>query len=346
MSTPRPFVLTSFTSNPVLLPTGRSRFVRDRAFGAGASGAVAVAANAIAPPVAAFGLEPREGRPRRPAPEFWRGSRRAAPRALLGILVARARTSVQGGACILLVIALGVLACPARAAVSISPVTIELTGSPGDTGAGSWQIGNTGGEPVDVAVSAIRYSDYVTGNTLAPAPSWLVLSRDSLALAPGQRSSVQWTLTVPDSLAGEELVMVFFAEQPRGGGGVQGRIGTAFYLGAAGTLRPELSLQSCRAVRDAQGSLRFYLVIRNAGNVHLRPRGEFVIVDSDGNRAGAAPLEVGLPVLPRNTEMFTTKPVSPRVRPGDYTVRWRLVTGDVDGRPGPELNGEFPLRQE
>lgn len=337
MNTPRPFVLTSFTSNPVFLPTGRSRFMRGRAFGEARFRVRAVVKSSVA-----HGGASREG------PEFWHGPRRAASRALLSVLVARARTSVVHvfGVLFVVLAVIGPLTLPVSAAVSVSPVTVELTGLPGDTGAGSWRIGNTGGEPVDVAVSAIRYSDYITGNSLAPAPAWLSFSPDSLALAPGQRSAVHWSLCVPDSLAGEELVMVFFAEQPRGGGGVQGRIGTAFYLGAAGTLQPALTLQTCRAVRDAQGTLRFHLVIKNEGNVHLRPRGEFLIVDSAGIRVGAAPLEMGLPVLPRNTEMFTTKPVTPRLSPGDYTVRWRLVTGEVDGRPGPELIGEVPLRQE
>lgn len=246
---------------------------------------------------------------------------------------------------LLLILLLGFAAPRAEAALSVSPVTVEMTGRPGDTGVGTWQVGNTGAEPVDVAVTAIRYSDYLGGNYTAPGPSWLSVAPETIHLAPGERSSFRWTHRVPDDLAGEELVMVFFSERPRGGG-IQGRIGAAFYLGASGTLTPALSLVAARASRDPQGQVRFHLELQNGGNVHLRPRGSFIIRDTAGVEVARASLEIGLPVLPFSRERFTTRPASRPLAAGEYSVRWVLETGEIDGRPGPELNGEFPLRQD
>lgn len=308
---------------------------------------------------------------------FWTGPRRAASAVLLSLLVSRRRLcarrlSPQGvsGArgprgfhvplalfgprasrgpidlvAPLLFLLVALFAARADAALSVSPVTVEMTARTGDTGAGTWQVGNTGSEPVDVAVSAIRYRDYLGGNYEAPAPDWIRIAPDSAHLAPGERIPIGWSFQVPADLTGEDLVMVFFSERPRGGG-IQGRIGAAFYLAASGTLTPALASLSTRASRDPQGQVRFHMELRNGGNVHLRPRGEFVVRDSAGVTIARAPLEIGLPVLPRSREMFTSRPVQPRLGPGDYTVHWSIGTGDVDGRPGPELNGEFPLRQE
>ncbi len=254
----------------------------------------------------------------------------------------------MGGARVLPVLAAILLAVlPASASLSVSPVTFEVTRAAGGSETGVWTIRNNAAETVVVSASALSYRDYITGRRTAPPPAWLDLSPPETVLPPGASATILTRVTVPDSASGELMAMVFFSESPLSGAAMlQGRIGVAVYAMAAGTLDPRLSLVSLRTMQDGDRRQRFLLELANPGNVHVRPRGSFVILDADSRPVDTARLEIGMPVLPGGRERFSSAPTPTRLSAGRYTARWILETGSVDGRDGPALSGEMPFSVE
>ena len=244
---------------------------------------------------------------------------------------------------IALVVAITV-AGPTEASIQMSPVTQEVLISAGGSDSGTWSVKNSSAKTVEVAVNAVSFEDYLRGNRDALAPTWITLTPDRVTLFAGEDTTIAFTVNIPDSMTGERMLMVFFAEQPSGNGAVvQGRIGTAFYVMISGTLHPLLELVSIRHSRDIHGRSYFFLELKNPGNVHLRPRGEFVIYDSMGHESGRTRLEIGMPVLAGGRERFASLPVVATLLPGDYVVRYRIESGIVDDKSGPFLLGEIPF---
>lgn len=236
------------------------------------------------------------------------------------------------------------VSAPALAGLSISPNTQEVAMAPGGETTGCWRIRNDANQPVRVRLTALAYRDYLTGHRDAPPPAWLALPVDSFELAAHEDTIIWYRVQLPDTATGEQMAMVFAGEQPLSGAPtVQGRIGMAFYVMAAGTLHPRLTLNGCQSIREASGRYRFMLQIGNPGDVHLRPRGELEIVDSGGRVVDRSSFDMGMPVQVGGQERFFTRPTAKALAPGEYTVRLRVNTGEIDGVAGPVLGDTLPL---
>ncbi len=208
---------------------------------------------------------------------------------------------------------------------------------------GSWSLHNSGGAATEVAIAAVAYEDYSRGRRFAPPPAWLSLGADTLILAPGEETSVAFTIRLPAAAVGESLALVFFAERARGAGAtMQGRLGTALYALAAGTARPDLRLASTHASQDAAGTI-LGVSVANAGNVHLRPKGILEVLGRTGRVRARCVLRTGAPVLPGQVERFFAAPIHPPLPPGRWRLRWTIDPGLVDGRAGPVIAGDTAL---
>lgn len=201
---------------------------------------------------------------------------------------------------------------------------------------GAWQVTNTGAAPVRVRIAAISREDYLGGNRDTGSPDWLRVLEHGVVLAAGAETRVAFRAALPPGGRGERIAIVFFAEESLGAAAsVQGRIGTAFYLMAAGSLDPRLELVHLILTPD-----RVRLELANTGNVHLRPEGEFGLEDSAGRVLFArVPMPPGMAVLPGARERYGSASLPASLTPDTYTVHFRIRTGVVDGKPGPVLTG-------
>ncbi len=233
---------------------------------------------------------------------------------------------------------------PARAALSVSPVVHEVVLDSNTSSSGRWTVRNISSRPLDISLQAVPYVDYVRGRRNAPPPAWLQFTPGNLHIEPGCETQVSFMAFLPDQLEGETMAFVFFQEE--GGGMVQGRIGTAFYVMCRGTLQPAISLATLRLVDDGRGGKRFFLEFANSGNVHLRPSGVINLLDSSGSVVSSARLPAGMPVLPGANERFVTDSLKLVPESGEYRARWTLATEPIDGATGPVLEGERLLQIE
>lgn len=226
------------------------------------------------------------------------------------------------------------VATPAGASLSVAPVTHEIVSALRQRHECTWRVRNTATEAVVVRVSVIGYEDYMDGNRDAAGPSWLVAGPEEFILGPGEETGVRGVVQVTDTMmAGERMAWVFFADLPLSGAPtVQGRIGTSLYLMMAGTLEPRLELETCTPLPREDGRWQFLAVVRNTGNVHLRPGGEFTVLDAFGSVVERAPVIGGMPVLPGAETRYGCRPLSRPLAPGAYTVRCRIDAGGIDGR--------------
>jgi len=229
------------------------------------------------------------------------------------------------------------LGLPARAALSVSPTVQEVLAHDTAPVEGAWRVTNTGPAPVRVRIAAVSREDYLMGNRDTGSPDWLRVLERRVVLGAGAETRVAFRASLPPGGRGERIAIVFFAEESLGGAAtVQGRIGTAFYLMAAGSLEPRIEILSFALAPD-----RVRLELVNTGNVHLRPEGEFALADSAGRiLLERVPLPPGMAVLPGARERYGSASFPSALPPDTYTVRYRIRTGVVDGKPGPVLAGE------
>lgn len=117
------------------------------------------------------------------------------------------------------------------------------------------------------------------GTAPSDAGSWIKLARKRVTLAPGQSTSVRFTLVVPkDTLPGDHpagIVAALVSDGDSGDVSVERRVGARVHLRVAGTVRPELQITSLTT--DYTGSWRWggrgpatvSFDVVNTGNVRL-----------------------------------------------------------------------------
>ena len=107
--------------------------------------------------------------------------------------------------------------------MAVAPLSLRLPIAPGEQGAGTFLVRNTGTDPIVVHISLHDWWRTPEGKfQILPAGSlerscapWLVYSATTLELGPGEEAQVSVQVTVPEDVEGDHWALLLVAEEPQ-----------------------------------------------------------------------------------------------------------------------------------
>ncbi len=234
-------------------------------------------------------------------------------------------------------------ASPVQAAtLRISAPKVQLELAPGASTTGEITVENPTEEDTRVR---IYIEDWVyaaggtgekifspSGTTARSAAGWITFSPAEEVLKPFGRTTVRYTIQVPPDAKGAHYAVLFFeailgvAKDEEGVNVlVSGRIGSLFYLEAAGSTVREGRVKEV-TLDPPQGNrpLEIKTVFENTGDTDITVGGNFLVMDTDGQIHARGDLN-RIYTFPGTTEPGSTQWVG-RLSSGAYQV---LLTYDL-----------------
>jgi hypothetical protein len=254
-----------------------------------------------------------------------------------------------GLALVLGLISFVVAATPARAVVSISvtPALVELEAKPGGEGTQTVTITNGGDGPLDLAAAVEPYKSAAGEQS---AIDWLTVQPAALRIEPGQQESVTVTIRLPAKLkSGGRYAAVTFttgAKPGASGAAMAGKIGVPFMVAVRGKgkLTKKVEIERFAPMMTPDGRVAFAAMVRNSGNLHVRPEGGVELLRADGSSLGTLNFPAARAVLPGSRDILLTQGSVPLDASVGYRATAVLDYGatkplkrDVDFTPLPSL---------
>jgi len=231
--------------------------------------------------------------------------------------------------------------------IQVTPATVEMSVAPGRVKKGRIVVRNP--RPVASLVQVELADGWAqeTGQASLPHSEWFSLRVPKNFVIPAHGERVlKYRIKCPPQFSGETMAYVFFRLPPetaRGGMSIQMGHAIPFYLSARGSERVELSITELAGRRAPQGALDLTVTLASEGNVHVRPRGEFTVLNHEGLELEKIPLAYGPPIFPGKTKQFYGKSEGARWSPGRYTLRVDVSYGALGQTPR-TLVGEIRVR--
>lgn len=189
------------------------------------------------------------------------------------------------------------------ARLSISPVTFELTGNPGDVLVNKLRIFNSSNANVainmeieDFAVAGEEGEVIVreAENETYSLAKWISVNPSSFTLGPNEQKFVDFIITIPlnaepggkygSVLAGTRGIMS--PDEEMTGAAVSAKVGALVLLTVSGDVVESLGIKEFSVPSFSEtGSIPFTIRFENKGTVHVRPRGFVTITDWRGKKA-------------------------------------------------------------
>lgn len=226
----------------------------------------------------------------------------------------------------------------------ISRPVVEETIARGQTVTGNIEIENQGGEPlpIEVYLQDWEYLEGGSGDKLFSAPGssswsasgWMSFYPQKLELPAHGKGVVEYTIRVPaDAAAGGHYAVLFFesllTKTPQNAQGVSvkytGRLGSLVEVQVAGTVERvgEISRFSVGPLAEDRPLTLSYTFV-NKGNIAIRPKAFFNVVDQTGRYFGRGEFPQ-IYTFPGRSGTATIEWTG-TLPPGSYTV---LVTADL-----------------
>jgi hypothetical protein len=223
--------------------------------------------------------------------------------------------------------------------VSVNPMRIEFTASPGETLKGTLRFWNgTDGElPVHLEAADVRQQDEEGHAAVAEEDAanslkaWVTAIYPDVVVFPKQEIPLDFTIEVPANADpgthwGEILVITASAEQPNGAAAQVG-IGVILLVRVLGEATEKLELESVSAPRFTESPpIALEARFRNDGTVHEAPLGTIEVRNMFGGlvATGTLPVRNVLPGVVREVEAS----VGDGLWLGRYTVLLSATYGD------------------
>lgn len=198
--------------------------------------------------------------------------------------------------------------------IGVSPGVIEIISEPGKKGTGYLYIKNQGSNKQVIVLSIEDWWKKETGLDAPQNKDWLKITPNPdkiLKIGPNKIKKIKINTFLDKDFLGETMAMLFIAGSDSKAVSsknlsIRTRQGVAIYAIAKGTERIENEIISIKSnfVNTSSGpTVGFTLVIKNTGNVHVRPTGK-IIIYSNNKQIGEAQIQSGWPVFPNRKQEF------------------------------------------
>jgi len=213
-------------------------------------------------------------------------------------------------------------ASPGETSISISPLTFDLAGNPGDSLVNELLVRNSGKDTVGVSIEAqdfvatgeegdINLTDNKSSYSLA---SWVQSDTGTFNLNGGQQKRVKFSINIPyKAEPGGHYASVYAKISPTlsktaSGSYVGQKIGSLVLLRVAGAAKENAKIESFKTSKQtySKGPVNFDIRIGNTGTVHLKPKGIIAVTDMWGKKIADVTVDQKN-VLPGATRHLTAK---------------------------------------
>lgn len=179
--------------------------------------------------------------------------------------------------------------------ITLTPTSVSPVIKPGGTYTGSFQVLNQGDTsykflayPTPYRVSGEDYTPEFTFLPTAPnAGSWLNFSAPGGYMTPGQSTTINYTISVPENTQPGGYYAAAFAETQlpvkANGVTVNERVGELFYIQVAGPVVKKGEFLSWQSGFFQKPPLTSYLRIKNDGSLHFPAKIQYQVKDVFGH---------------------------------------------------------------
>jgi len=181
-------------------------------------------------------------------------------------------------------------------AFTISPLRYSFVVDPGKTAVAEIEVWNNEEFSVEIVpeIDAFRLNPdtgHAEFGESDIAKSWVQTNVSALALAPGQKEKIIFTITVPPGSQPESHYLGFFLKQKSSQGqiGLGKRLGTLVFLHVSGEVVEKMQLQDFSIIKS-DGKKFFHIQTVNEGTIHLVPQGSIRLFNWWGEKIGEIPL--------------------------------------------------------
>ncbi len=190
-------------------------------------------------------------------------------------------------------------------ALRISPPNFEISVDPGETVAQQIRVSNRGDTAIPITMQVAGFRPAGQGGQVELTEeeqaefgilTWTTVDPSEFLLGPGEETAVTFLIDVPEDAPPGGHYMSVLAKVGSAGtaeGVVVGqRIGSLVLLRVAGEVVEQAQVAEIVAPGfAAKGPIDFDVVLKNTGNVHLRPIGEVVVTGTFGGEVARLRLE-------------------------------------------------------
>lgn len=236
----------------------------------------------------------------------------------------------------LVTLVVGAMAAPAHgAALRVDQLEFDVSADPGETVALSLQVQNIDEVPTSATVYTGDWHRlpegehlYLNPGTLDNSASeWIRIAPSEFQLDPNERTTLRFTITVPESEPLEEtrwsMLFIESSGQPAPGGSnvrVVQRVGVKIYVTPRGELKSDGVVERVEAKLTPEGDgVAVSALFKNTGEAPLEPGGVVRIVDATGQVVAQREFSP-FPVLPGDSNFFRVTLPAAELKGGRYAV--------------------------
>lgn len=228
--------------------------------------------------------------------------------------------------------------------ITVSPQSLDTAVNPGQSITNVFRITNGSDQPMTVQPTpknfvprgnegAISIEDDETPYSLA---KWLSVDpAGETVIEPGKTADFEVTISVPENAdPGGHFGSVVFrtlpSAQPGSAATISQEVAPVILVRVPGDVKEEAVLTSFRAVNTpitaSDKAIEFETIVKNNGNVHVKPTGTISIFNAFGKQVASMPIESNN-VIPGAERKMNATWENPGFRLGRYTARLTMIYG-------------------
>lgn len=227
-----------------------------------------------------------------------------------------------------------------KAGFSVSPPTFELAANPGDTIENTIRVENLSDFDITLKLSKKDFLaigdegavELVEDNGTFSLASWIEFTESERTIAARKSALIPFKVNIPSNAEpGGHFASVVMGTVPKGDVGQSGatlsqEIGVLLLLRIAGKANENATISSLTVPKFSEyGPINFELLVKNDGNVHVKPTGGITITNILGKKVG------NVDITPKNVLPNASRKLSATLDKkylfGPYTATTSLVYG-------------------
>jgi len=232
--------------------------------------------------------------------------------------------------------------------ITISPPTINLDLSPGESSSGVLQVRNNGTGSLNFNIGIF---DYIVNDTKGTpiiltspnlsikfsAASWISTDSEFFTLTSHTTQKINYKISVPtNARPGGHYASVIYksdsVNSDQTNAKVVAQLGTLFYINVKGIIQESAEVIKFEAKKFQEyGPIDLEYRVKNLGDLHIRPKGSIVIVDTFGHEIERQEIPEHN-IFPEASYDYKTT-LGEKFMIGRYTVKLVANYGENNNRP-------------
>lgn len=221
----------------------------------------------------------------------------------------------------------------------MGPARFEVSLPPGEIAEGDYYVQNDTERPAHIVVEPENWFKESYDYGKLDIKDWVEFDTYEFDLKPKEIKKLRLRIKVPTDVKGELVSQIFFTssvlkEDGTPSEGIKARVGAVLYVAIKGTEIVDAEIENItisKELKNGNENIKIEAVVKNKGNVHIRPEGKVTIDDKAGKRLAELNLRSGKTCLPGQLEVYEALWDKPEIKKGLYKISITINYGkEVD----------------